>query len=46
MNSIITCPACGYRIGKAYNNSVEIKKLLSNRNKKTVKYINKIATKL
>ena len=46
VNSIITCPACGYKIGKAYNNSLEIKKLLSNRNKKTVKYINKIATKI
>ena len=46
MNNTITCPACGYKIGKKYNNSLEIKKLLSNRNKRTVRYINKIATKI
>ena len=44
MNSIITCPACGYKIGNDYNISSGIKKLLSDRNKETVKYINRIAT--
>tara|TARA_Y100001951_G_scaffold37061_1_gene29227 strand:+ start:546 stop:929 length:384 start_codon:yes stop_codon:yes gene_type:complete len=44
MNKIVTCPACGYKIGNDYNISSGIKKLLSDRNKETVKYINRIAT--
>ena len=44
MNKIIKCPACGYKIGNNYNISPEIRKLLSNRGKSTVKYINKIAS--
>jgi hypothetical protein len=38
------CPACGYNMNSYYNISGEIGKLLSQRNKKTVKYLNKIAT--
>ena len=38
------CPACGYNVNSSYNISGEISKLLSQRNKKTVKYLNKIAS--
>ena len=44
MNKIVTCPACGYKMGNDYNILSGIKKFLSSRNKETVKYINKIAT--
>jgi hypothetical protein len=38
------CPACGYNISESYNISAEINKLLEERNKGTIKYLNKIAT--
>ena len=41
-----TCPACGYKIDKAYNISSEISRLLKTRNKKTIKYLNKISSKV
>ena len=41
-----TCPACGYKIDKAYNISSEISRLLKARNKKTIKYLNKISSKV
>ena len=46
MSSNLTCPSCGYGFNKNYNISSEIGKLLKNRNKKTIKYLNKIATKV
>ena len=46
MNSDLTCPSCGYIFNKNYNISSEISRLLKARNKKTVKYLNKIASKV
>ena len=46
MNSDLTCPSCGYSFNKNYNISSEISRLLKARNKKTVKYLNKIASKV
>ena len=40
----VTCPACGYKIDKMYNISSEIGRLLRARNKRTIKYLNKIAS--
>ena len=36
------CPACGYSYFKKYNKSKEIRELLSNRNKKTIKQLRQI----
>lgn len=42
---VIKCPACGYQINKYdYNLSNEITKLLKDRNKKTVMFLNKISS--
>ena len=41
-----TCPACGYKTGKMYNIASETRGLLKERNKKTIKYLNKIASKI
>ena len=41
-----TCPACGYKTGKMYNISSETRSLLKERNKETIKYLNKIASKI
>ena len=41
---ISKCPACGYNISESYNISAEINKLLKERNKRTIDYLNKIAT--
>ena len=46
MNSDLTCPSCGYSFNKNYNISSEISRLLKARNKKTIKYLNKIASKV
>ena len=40
------CPACGYGLNKRYNISLSINNLLKVRAKKTVKYLNKIATRI
>ena len=40
------CPACGYDLNKRYNISLSINNLLKVRGKKTVKYLNKIATRV
>jgi len=40
------CPACGYDLNKRYNISLSINNLLKVRGKKTVKYLNKIATRI
>jgi len=40
------CPACGYGLNKRYNISLSINNLLKVRGKKTVKYLNKIATRV
>ena len=40
------CPACGYDLNKSYNISLSINNLLKIRNRKTIKYLNKIATKV
>ena len=40
------CPACGYKISDSYNVSTEISKLMKKRNKRTRKYLNKIAAKV
>ena len=40
------CPACGYKISDSYNVSAEITKLVKKRNKRTRKYLNKIASKV
>ena len=40
------CPACGYKMNGNYNISLEINKLLKMRGKKTIKYLNQIATKV
>jgi hypothetical protein len=40
------CPACGYNLNNTYNISPEISKLLQKRNKKTRRYLNKIASKI
>ena len=40
------CPACGYDLSKRYNISLSINNLLKVRGKKTVKYLNKIATRV
>jgi len=40
------CPACGYDLNKRYNISLSINNLLKNRNKKTIKYLNKISTRI
>ena len=40
------CPACGYGLNKRYNISLSINNLLRVRAKKTVKYLNKIATRI
>ena len=40
------CPACGYKISDSYNISTEIAKLMNKRNKRTRKYLNKIASKV
>ena len=46
MNSDLTCPSCGYSFNKNYNIYSEISRLLKARNKKTIKYLNKIASKV
>ena len=46
MNSDLTCPSCGYSFNKNYNISSEISRLLKARSKKTIKYLNKIASKV
>ncbi len=46
MSSNLTCPSCGYSFDKNYNISSEISRLLKARNKKTIKYLNKIASKV
>jgi hypothetical protein len=46
MNSDLTCPSCGYSFDKNYNISSEISRLLKARSKKTIKYLNKIASKV
>ena len=40
------CPACEYDLNKRYNISLSINNLLKVRGKKTVKYLNKIATRV
>ena len=40
------CPACGYSLNKRYNISLSINNLLKVRGRKTVKYLNKIATRI
>ena len=40
------CPSCGYDLNKRYNISLSINNLLKVRGKKTVKYLNKIATRV
>ena len=40
------CPSCGYDLNKRYNISLSINNLLKVRGKKTVKYLNKIATRI
>ena len=40
------CPSCGYDLNKSYNISLSINNLLKVRNRKTIKYLNKIATKV
>jgi len=40
------CPACGYGLNKRYNISLSINNLLKVRSKKTIKYLNKIATRI
>ena len=40
------CPACGYDLNKSYNISLSINNLLKVRNRKTIKYLNKITTKI
>ena len=42
----MTCPSCGYSFNKNYNISSEISRLLKARSKKTIKYLNKIASKV
>jgi|TARA_R100001143_G_C3273477_1_gene93287 hypothetical protein len=42
----MTCPACGYKTGKMYNIASETRGLLKERNKETIKYLNKIASKI
>ena len=46
MSSDLTCPSCGYSFDKNYNISSEISRLLKARSKKTIKYLNKIASKV
>ena len=46
MGNNTTCPACGYGFDKMYNISSEISRLLKARNKKTIKYLNKISSKV
>ena len=46
MSSDLTCPSCGYSFDKNYNISSEISRLLRARSKKTIKYLNKIASKV
>ena len=46
MSSDMTCPSCGYSFNKNYNISSEISRLLRARSKKTIKYLNKIASKV
>ena len=46
MSSDMTCPSCGYSFNKNYNISSEISRLLKARSKKTIKYLNKIASKV
>jgi|TARA_R110000824_G_scaffold212337_1_gene398514 hypothetical protein len=36
------CPACGYSLNKPYDISTELRELLKNRGKKTVRYLNRI----
>ncbi len=40
------CPACGYSLNKSYNISLSINNLLKVRNKDTVKYLNKICSRI
>ena len=40
------CPSCGYDLNKRYNISLSINNLLKVRGKKTVKYLNKIASRV
>ena len=40
------CPASGYDLNKRYNISLSINNLLKNRGKKTIKYLNKISTRI
>jgi hypothetical protein len=44
MSNSATCPACGYKVDKAYNISSEISRLLKARKKRTIKYLNKISS--
>ena len=46
MSSDMTCPSCGYSFDKNYNIPSEISRLLKARSKKTIKYLNKIASKV
>ena len=46
MSNNLTCPSCGYSFDKNYNISSEISRLLKTRNKKTIKYLNKISSKV
>ena len=46
MSSDLTCPSCGYSFDKNYNISSEISRLLRARSIKTIKYLNKIASKV
>ena len=46
MSNNLTCPSCGYSFDKNYNISSEISRLLKARNKKTIKYLNKISSKV
>ena len=46
MNSDLTCPSCGYSFNKNYNISSEISRLLKARSNMSIKYLNKIASKV
>ena len=36
------CPACGYSLNKPYDISTELRQLLKERSKKTVRYLNRL----
>jgi hypothetical protein len=44
MNNSLACPSCGYSFDKNYNISSEIGRMLKARNKRTIKYLNKISS--